>query len=93
MTSGAEQGAVWPPPSASPLETALHGPRLHRLPVEPDLEREGVGAQTMRFLGRFMGVLARAGTVGGCRPDWLEVAWFVVRSIPTDGRQCLRESS
>jgi len=60
-----------PPPSAASAFTPRCRSRPHRIPVEPDLEREGVRAETGGFLGRFAKVLAHQGTHGGGRPDFL----------------------
>ena len=60
-----------PPPSAASAFTPRRRSRPHRIPVEPDLEREGVRAETGGFLGRFAKVLPHQGTHVAGRPDLL----------------------
>jgi len=65
-----------PSPSAASAFTPRGRSRPHRIPVEPDLEREGVRAETGGFLGRFAKVLPHQGTHVAGRPDWLERLCF-----------------
>ena len=70
MPPGWSRGAgSGPRPSVGSAFTPRRRSRPHRIPVEPDLEREGVRAETGRFLGRFAKVLPRQGTHVAGRPD------------------------
>ena len=70
MPPGWSRGAgSGPRPSAASAFTPRRRSRPHRIPVEPDLEREGVRAETGGFLGRFAKVLPRQGTHVAGRPD------------------------
>ena len=72
MPPGWSRGAgSGPPPSAASAFTPRRRSRPHRIPVEPDLEREGVRAETGGFLGRFAKLLPRQGTQVAGRPDLL----------------------
>jgi hypothetical protein len=72
MPPGWSRGAgSGPRPSAAFAFTPRRRSRPHRIPVEPDLEREGVRAETGGFLGRFAKVLPRQGTHVAGRPDLL----------------------
>jgi len=68
---GAGERARSPSPSAASAFTPRYRSRPHRIPVEPDLEREGVRAETGGFLGRFTKVLPHQGTHVAGRPDLL----------------------
>jgi hypothetical protein len=70
MPSGwSRRAGSGPPPSAASAFTPRRRSRPHRIPVEPDLEREGVWAETGGFLGRFADMLRHEGAPVAGRPD------------------------
>gem|GEM_PF-2361682 len=70
-----------PVPSVTSALAPRRRSRPHRIPVEPDLEREGKWAESGVFLGEFAKAPPRQGTDGGSRPDY---SWITVRSRAVD---------